>query len=84
MTLFAPKDKILEKPKEETGKEWGKYIKSVEWKDAMSLTIREKYYGILLTFDPKTTSFRVELIYPVEKEKLRKACSALSESKTIE
>jgi len=84
LTLFAPKDKILEKPKEETGTEWDKYLKSVEWKDAMSLTIRETYYGILLTFDPKTTSFKVELNYPVEEEKLRKACKALSESKTIE
>jgi hypothetical protein len=84
LTLFAPKDKILEKPKEETGKEWDSYLKSVEWKDAMSLTIRETYYGILLTFDPKTTSFKVELNYPVEEDKLRKACAALSESKTID
>lgn len=84
LNLYAPKDKLLKKPIEDSGLEWKKYMKSVEWKDAMGLTIREKYYGTLLTFDSVTTSFKVELNYPVEEEKLRNACKALDESKSIE
>ncbi|MFQ6134910.1 MAG: hypothetical protein ACE5KU_03730 [Nitrososphaerales archaeon] len=84
VTLYAPKDKTLEKPEVESGPEWEKYLKSVAWKDAMSLTIREKYYGILVTFDADTTRFKVELNYPVEEEKLRKACHAIDETRTIQ
>ncbi len=84
LALYAPKDKTLEKPAVKSGPEWEKYLKSVAWKDAMSLTIREKYYGILVTFDADTTSFKVELNYPVEEEKLRKACHAVDESGTLQ
>lgn len=84
LILYAKKDKILKKPDKDFGNEWKKYLKNVQWKNAMSLTIREKYYGTLLTFDPITTSFKVELNYPVEEEKLRKACSAIDESRLIE
>ncbi len=84
LSLYAPKDKTLKKPKKDDDNEWKKYMKNVEWKDAMGLTIREKYYGTLLTFDSVTTSFKVELNYPVEEEKLKKACNALDESKSIQ
>jgi hypothetical protein len=80
LVLFGPLDTTLIKPKEDTGLEWDDYEKKVAWKDAMTLTIREKYYGILVNFDPSNTSYKVELNYPVEIEKLRMACKALDES----
>jgi len=84
VTLYAPRDLSIEKPEEKAGPEFEKYLRNVAWKDAMALTLREKYYGILVTFDPDTTGFRVELNYPVDEERLRKACHALEESGSIE
>lgn len=83
VVLYAPKDTSIEKPGEESGPEWERYLKAAAWKDAMALSLREKYYGILVTFDVKTASFKVELNYPVEEEKLRKACHALEESRYL-
>lgn len=84
LSIYAPKNKNIEKPESHTGPEWNNYLKQVTWKDAMSLPIREKYYGILVTFDAETASFKVDLAFPVEEEKLRKACQALIESSSID
>lgn len=84
VTLYAPEDEAVKKPEVESGSEWEKYLQTVSWRDAMTLTIREKYYGILVVFDAHTISFKVELSYPVEEEKLRKACRALNETRTIQ
>ncbi len=84
VVLYATKDKDLKKPNYESGPEWDKYLKSVSWKDAMSLSLKEKYYGTLLTFDPESVSYKVELNYPVEEKKLRQAFQALNESKKIQ
>lgn len=83
VVLYAPRDPSIEKPREESGPEWERYLKAAAWKDAMALSLREKYYGILVTFDVKTASFKVELNYPVEEKKLRKACRALEESRYL-
>jgi len=83
LTLSAPKDLTVKQPLQESGLEWDQYLKNALWKDASTLTIREKYYGVLLVFDTKSASFKVELTYPVEETKLRKACKALKESKAL-
>jgi len=84
ISIYAPKNKNIDKPESHSGPEWNNYLKKVTWKDAMSLPIREKYYGILVTFDSETASFKVDLTFPVEEEKLRKACHALIESSSID
>jgi hypothetical protein len=84
LTLYAPKDKGLEKPKSESAAEWDEYLRNVQWKDAMTLNIRETFYGIMVTFDGEEVRYKVELEYPVELEKLRKACHALKETQTVQ
>jgi hypothetical protein len=84
LTLYAPEDKSLTKPDVNDGPEWEAYHRSVVWKDAMTLTIREKYYGIMVFFDGETCRYAVELSYPVEEEKIRKACHAIGEALTLQ
>ncbi|MCL4436575.1 MAG: hypothetical protein M1503_04095 [Thaumarchaeota archaeon] len=84
LALYAPKDKTLKKPDSEAAVEWDEYLRHVQWKDAMTLNIRETFYGIMVTFDGELVRYKVELGYPVEVEKLRKACHALEETQTLQ
>jgi len=84
LALYAPEDKALKKPKSESTAEWAEYLRNVQWKDAMTLNIRETFYGIMVTFDGEKMRYKVELGYPVEVEKLRKACHALEETQTLQ
>ncbi len=84
LVLYAPQDKTLKKPKLESTSEWDEYLRNVQWKDAMTLNIRETFYGIMVTFDGDKVRYKVELGYPVEVEKLRKACHALEETQTLQ
>jgi hypothetical protein len=77
--IFGLKDKTLVKPNDDSSPEWKTYLKKVAWKDAMTLNVREKYYGILVIFDPHVVRYKVELNYPVEKKKLDMAFQALKE-----
>ncbi len=84
LALYAPEDKTLKKPKSESTAEWDEYLRNVQWKDAMTLNIRETFYGIMVAFDGERMRYKVELGYPVEVEKLRKACHALEETQTLQ
>ena len=84
LALYAPEDKTIKKPKSESTVEWDAYLRNVQWKDAMTLNIRETFYGIMVTFDGEKMRYKVELGYPVEVEKLRKACHALEETQTLQ